>query len=120
MKTNKKRSKSEAPPRLPVIKPGLFSLFAHIAGSALTGGMFWFVVIGGAVIAFLHVNHLVPAGHLLVLLVFAVVIMAFLRGIKAWQYDIHEYQRNLTAYRMNMDDNRNKLRVKKAIVWDRH
>jgi len=120
MKTNKKTIQRGSQARIPVSKPGMFSLFAHIAGSALTGGMFWFVVIGGAVIAFLHVNHLLPAGHLLVLLVFTVVIMAFLRGIKAWQYDIHQYQRDLTAYRMNMEDNRNKLQVKKAIVWDRH
>jgi len=120
MKTNKKTSKSEAPPGLPVSKPGMLSLFAHIAGAALTGGMFWFVLIGGAVIAFLHVNQLAPAGHLLVLLVFVVLANAILRGISAWQYTIQEYRRDLTEYRMNMEDNRNKRQVKKAIVWDRH
>lgn len=120
MNTNKKTGKQGSAHALPVRKPGTFSLFAHIAGSALTGGMFWFALIGGAVIAFLHVNHLAPAGHLLVLLVFVVLINAILHGIRAWQYDIQEYRRDLTEYRMNMEDNRNKRQVKKAIIWDRH
>lgn len=120
MKTNKMTSRPGSSSELPVSKPGTFGLFAHIAGSALTGGMFWFVLIGGAVIAFLHVNHLAPAGHLLVLLVFVVLGNAILGGIRAWQSDIEEYRRELTEYRMNMEDNRNKRQVKKAIVWDRH
>jgi len=120
MKTNRKTIQRGSPATIPASKPGTFSLFAHIAGAALTGGMFWFVLIGGAVIAFLHVNHLAPAGHLLVLLVFVVLANAILRGIRAWQYTIQEYCRDLTEYRMNMEDNRNKRQVKKAIVWDHH
>jgi hypothetical protein len=53
-------------------------------------------------------------------MIFAVLTNAFISGIRAWQYDIEEYRRSLTEYRMNMADNRNKRQVKKAIVWDRH
>ncbi len=120
MKNYKNTRNTGSPARLPISKPGIFSLFTHIAGSALTGGMFWFVLIGGAAIAFLHVNHVMPAEHLLVLLVFVVLTSAIFRGIRAWQYDIEEYRRDLTEYRMNMEDNRNKHQVKKAIAWDRH
>jgi hypothetical protein len=119
MKTYKKSYKSGAPPGLPFRRPTAVTLLIRIAGSALTGGVWWFVFFGGVVVAFMHVNHM-PADTVLVLMIFAVLANAFISGIRAWQYDIEEYRRNLTEYRMNMADIRNKRQVKKAIVWDRH
>jgi uncharacterized membrane protein (DUF106 family) len=119
MKKMSKTIKTGGPARIPLSKPGLFTLFANIARAAFTGGMLWFIFFAGMVAAFLHVNHL-PTEHLLVLLIAAVVVTAFIRGIREWQYELDEYQRDLTEYRMNMADIRNKHQVKKDIVWDRH
>ena len=104
---------------MPARKPGVASLLARIAQSMLTAGMLWFVCLGGALFAFLNANHL-PAEHLPVLIVFTVLIVALLRGIRAWQDDIDEYHRDVTQYRMSMVDIRNRRQVKKAIAWDRH
>jgi membrane protein implicated in regulation of membrane protease activity len=95
------------------------TLLLHIAESALSGGMLWLMFLGGLLLAFLGVNHL-PDGHLLVLMIFAVLFIALFRGIRAYQDDLDEYRRDLTEYRMNMDDNRNNRQVKKDIIWDRH
>jgi len=119
MKLYKKSCKPGPPSKLPVSRPTVVTLFSRIAEFALTGGVRWFVLFGGALIAFLHVNNM-PADTLLVLLIFAILTSAFIRGIRAWQNDIEEYRRSLTEYRMNMTDIRNKHKVKKAIVWDRH
>jgi len=118
MKLYKKSYKPCAPPKLPVSKPTVVTLFFRIAESAVTGGMQLFVIFGAALIAFLHVNHM-PADTLLVLMIFAVLTSAFISGIRAWQNDMEEYRRSLTEYRMNMADIRNKHRVKKSIAWDR-
>jgi membrane protein implicated in regulation of membrane protease activity len=119
MKTNTNRLKPAAPAKLPISRPTIITLFARIVGAAVTGGMLWLMFFGGALIAFLEYNHL-PAGHLPVLMIFAVMVVALLRGIRAWQDDLDEYQRNLTEYRMNMADIRNKHVVKKDIAWHRH
>ena len=119
MKTYKKCFKTGSPPKLPISKPGMVGLLSRIVQSAITGGMLWYMCFGGGLVAFLHVNHM-PADNLLVLMIFTVLVIALFRGIRAWQDDLDEYQRNLTEYRMNMDDVRNKHRVKKAIAWDRH
>jgi hypothetical protein len=119
MKNDKKTSKAGNPARLPLSKPGVFALIANIARATLSGGMLWFVFFGAVVVAFLHFNQ-VPAEHLLALLIAAIVVIAFVRGIREWQNELDEYQRELTEYRMNMADVRNKQQVKKDIVWDRH
>jgi len=118
MKLYKKSYKPGASPKLPVSRPTVVTLLFRIAESAFTGGMRLFIVFGGALIAFLHVNHM-PADTLLVLMIFAVLTSAFFSGIRAWQNDMEEYRRSLTEYRMNMANIRNKHRVKKAIAWDR-
>lgn len=118
MKRNKLLTRPEAP-TLPARKPGVASLLAHIAQSMVTGGMLWFVCLGGALFMFLNANHL-PAEHLPVLIVFAVLIVALLRGIRSWQDDIDEYQREVTEYRMSLAEISNKRQVKKVIAWDRH
>ena len=105
--------------RIPLSKPGVLTLLADIARAAFTGGILWFVFFGGIVVAFLYVNNL-PTEHLLVLLIGAVVVTAFIRGVREWQYELDEYQKDLTEYRMNMADIRNKRTVKKDIIWDRH
>ena len=112
MKNDKKTSKAGNPARLPLSKPGVFALIANIARATLSGGMLWFVFFGAVVVAFLHFNQ-VPAEHLLALLIAAIVVIAFVRGIREWQNELDEYQRELTEYRMNMADVRNKQQVKK-------
>jgi membrane protein implicated in regulation of membrane protease activity len=119
MKIYKKTSKSGNPARIPLSKPGMSSLFALFARAALTGGMLWLVFFAGMVATYLHVNHF-PVEKLLVLLIAAVVVIAFVRAIREWQHELDEYQRDLTEYRMNMADIRNKQQVKKDIIWDRH
>ena len=115
----KNTSSSGSPARIPLNKPGTFSLVAHFARAALTGGMLWLVFFGGLAVAFLHVNHF-PVEHLLALLIVAVVVIAFVRAIREWQQELDDYQRDLTEYRMNMADIRSKHQVKKDIIWDRH
>jgi hypothetical protein len=118
MKSYKKRYKSDGQQKLPVNRPNAVTLLGRIAESAVTGGMRWLVFFSGLLIAFLHFNHF-PTDNLLVPLIFTFVIIAILRGIRSWQGDLEEYQRNLTEYRMNMLDNRNKHEVKKDIIWNR-
>jgi len=119
MKKCRKISKSGSPARIPLNKPGMSSLFAHFARAMLTGGMLWMVIFAGMVATYLHVNHF-PVEKLLVLLIAAVVVMAFVRAIREWQQELDEYQRDLTEYRMNMADIRNRNQEKKDIIWDRH
>jgi hypothetical protein len=118
MKNKRLLARPEAP-TLPARKPGVASLLGHIAQSTLRGGMFWFVCLGGALFLFLDANHL-PAEHLPVLIVFAVLIIALLRGIRVWQDDLENYQRDLTEYRMSLEDIRNRRQAKKTIAWNRH
>ena len=118
MNTNRKYHRAATPAKLPLSRPTILTLFARITGAAFTEGMLWLMFFGGLLIAFLEYNNL-PAGDLPVLLVFALVVIALLRGIRAWQEDLVDYQRNLTEYRMNMADIRNRREVKKNIIWDR-
>lgn len=119
MKTMNKTFKPGSPQKLPVCRPTRATLFFRIAESALSGSMLWVMFFGGLLIGFLHVNHL-PAEHLLVLMIFAVLMMVLLRGIEVWEDDLDEYQRNLSEYRMHMADNQNKQQVRKDIIRDRH
>ena len=119
MKKLLKISRTSRRSRIPLSKPGVFSLFVHFARAALTGGMLWVAFFAGLVLVFLHMNHF-PTQHLPVLLVVAVVVIAFVRGIREWQQELDEYQRDLTEYRMNMEDIRNKNQVKKDIIWNRN
>ena len=118
MKLFRKKYKADASSKLPVSRPTVMTLLLRIAASALTGGMRWLLFFAGVMIVFLHYNHF-PVDGLLVLMLFAVLVVAVFRGIRAWQDDIDEYQRNLTEYRMNMADNRKKHEVKKDIIWNR-
>ena len=119
MKLLKKSYRQDARPELPVSRPTVITLLSRIAGAAVTGGMLWIMCFAGAAVVFLHVNHF-PADNLLVLLIFALLVIALFRGIRAWQDDLDDYRKSLTEYRMNMADIRNKKQVKKDIIWDRH
>jgi membrane protein implicated in regulation of membrane protease activity len=119
MKTISKSYKTHSAHNLPTSRPTMTTLLYRIAASALSGGMLWLMFFGGMLIVFLHINHF-PADSLLVLMIFAALIIAFFRGIRAWQDDLDEYQRDLTEYRMNMTENRIKRQVKEDIVWNRH
>ena len=96
MKKLKKISRTSSRARIPLSKPGVFSLFVHIARAALTGGMLWVAFFAGLILVYLHVNHF-PTQHLPVLLIAAVVVIAFVRGIREWQQELDEYQRDLTV-----------------------
>ena len=119
MKIYKKISKSGSLPGIPLSKPGISSLFAHFVRALLAGDMLWLVIFAGLVATYLHINHF-QVGNMLVLLITAVVVMAFVRAIREWQHELDEYQRALTEYRMNMADIRNRNQVKKDIIWERH
>jgi hypothetical protein len=118
MKTNRNHYKPAAPADLPLDKPTVFTLLSRIAGSAVSGGMLLFMALCGAVIVFLDYNKL-PAGHLPELMFITVLVVAMLRGIRAWQEDLDEFRRDLTEYRMNLAELRSKQQVRKDIVWDR-
>ena len=119
MKNRKLECRIGVTPALPARKPGVASLLIRIAQSLLSGGMFWFVCLGGALFVFLDSNHL-PVKDLPVMIVFPVLIVALLRGIRAWQADLDDYQKDLTEYRMNLEAARKCRQVNKVIIWDRH
>jgi len=119
MKNRKLECRTGAPPALPARKPGVANLLVRIAQSMVSGDMFWFVCLGGALFVFLDSNHL-PVKHLPVLIVFSVLIVALLRGIRAWQADLDDYQRYLTEYRMNLEAAQKIRQVNKVIIWERH
>jgi len=99
-------------------KPTVYTLFARIIESAFTGGMLWIAFFCGLLLVYMHVNQMAIA-NVLALLIFGLVIVSLLRGMKAWQSDNEDYLRSLTEYRMNMDDQRKRATVKKNIIWDR-
>jgi len=76
-------------------KPSALTLLGHIIKSLFTGEALWIAAPGGALLAYLHVNR-VTSDILLVLLLLAVVALAFLRGCKAWQRDLNSYRKTLT------------------------
>jgi hypothetical protein len=119
MKTISKTYKQGPSHTPPVSRPTMTTLLYRIAASAFSGGMLWLMFFAGILTLFLHINHF-PADSLLVLMIFAALVIAFFRGIRAWQDDLDEYQRDLTEYRMNMTENRIKRQVRKDIAWNRH
>ena len=85
---------------LSVSRPTSGSLVVHIVKAGFSGDMFWLALFGGAVYAFLEYNQLASAG-VLPITVLAVIAIAAVRGVKAWQNDWYEYQKALTEKRWN-------------------
>ena len=119
MQRNRKSRVTEAPPAMPAGRPSVVRLLTRIAEAAFSGDMRWIVACGGAVIFYLHANHM-QTDLLLALLVCGVAAVSLLRGMRAWQADIEEYRRSLTEYRMLLTEQRNRARIRKNIAWDRH
>jgi len=99
-------------------RPNVFTLLARMAEAAVSGGMLWLAFFCAVVLVYMHINHM-PAYDLLVLVLFGLVALAVIRGMKSWQADIEEYRRSLTEYRMALADVHKKTMVKKDIAWDR-
>ena len=76
-------------------KPSALTLLGHIIKSLFTGEALWIAAPGGALLAYLHVNR-VTSDILLVLLLLAVVALAFLRGCKEWQKELNDYHKTLS------------------------
>ena len=81
-----------------VVKPTVSGLLAHIFASMFSNGMMSLLVFGSAVIAFLGYNN-IPVGNYFVLLISTIVVIAFLRGCRAWQEDHNTFQKNLAEAR---------------------
>ena len=81
-----------------VDKPSVSGLLAHIFSSVFSSGMMSLLVFGSAVIAFLGYNN-IPPGNYFVLLIGTIIVLAFLRGCKAWQEDHNTYQKALASAR---------------------
>ena len=76
-------------------RPSVLTLLGHILKSVFTGEALWIAAPGGALLAYLHANQ-VAADNLLVLLIGAIAILAFLRGCKEWQKDRDLYRKTLS------------------------
>ena len=98
MKTRSRRKARLARSDKAVKKPTVLTMLGHILTSAFTGEVLWITVPGGALFAYLYVNKVAPT-NLLVLLLVAVVVLAFLRGCKEWQKDLNIYHRTLSNLR---------------------
>ena len=79
-------------------KPSVTGLLAHIFSSVFSNGMMLLLVFGSVVIAFLGYNN-IPSGNYFVLLICSIVVLAFLRGCKAWQEDLNVYQQAMADAR---------------------
>ena len=75
-------------------RPTVLSLLGHILKSAFVGEVLWITAPGGALLAYLYVNR-VASPNLLVILLVAVVVLAFLRGCREWQKDLEIYRKSL-------------------------
>jgi len=80
-------------------KPSVSGLLAHIFASLFSNGMLSLLVFGCAVIAFLDYNNILSFSNSFILLIGAIIVMAFLRGSGAWQEDHNTYQKDLADAR---------------------
>ncbi len=79
-------------------KPSVSRLLAHIFSSAFSSGMISLLALGTAFVVFLG-YHNIPTANYYVLLFGSIIVLAFLRGCKAWQQDLNDYQRSLADAR---------------------
>ena len=79
-------------------KPSVSRLLAHIFSSAFSGGMISLLALGTAFVVFLG-YHNIATGNYFALLFGTIIVLAFLRGCKAWQQDLDDYQKSLADAR---------------------
>lgn len=79
-------------------KPSVSRLLGHIISSAFSSGMISLLALGTALVVFLG-YHNIPTGNCFTLLFGSIIVIAFLRGCKAWQQDLNDYQRSLADAR---------------------
>ena len=79
-------------------KPSVSSLLAHILSSAFSSGMIILLALGTVFVLFLG-HHNIATGNYFALLFGTIIVLAFLRGCKAWQQDLNDYQRSLADAR---------------------
>ena len=79
-------------------KPSVSRLLAHIFSSTFSGGMITLLALGTAFIVFLG-YHNIATGNYFALLFGSIIVLAFLRGCKAWQQDLNDYQISLAEAR---------------------
>jgi len=98
MANTRSRMMQEIHARHGVDKPSVSGLLAHIFSSVFSHGMMLLLIFGSAAIALLGYNS-VPSGNYFVLLICTIIVLAFLRGCKAWQEDHNTYQKDLADAR---------------------
>jgi len=98
MRTSRRTMRRSVLRKQPVAKPTVFTLLTHIMASTFTGGMFLILVFGSALVTLLYYNNFAP-DNLLVLLLGIIIVMAFYRGCQAWQQDLNNYRRHMSAIR---------------------
>lgn len=98
MRTIKPRKTGRAQMDKGLRKPNVLTLLGRILQSAFSGDVLWITAPGGALLTYLYVNR-VASLNLIVLLLGAVVVLAFLRGCKAWQKDLDSYHKALSNLR---------------------
>jgi hypothetical protein len=79
-------------------RPSVSGLLTHIFASLFSQGMITLLAFGCAIIVLLGYNN-IPAGNYFVPLVASITALAFLSGCKAWQEDLHTYQKDLADAR---------------------
>jgi len=94
----------EAPAR-----PSALSLVLHILRSLVSNGMQWLFIPALLLVMYLNYNHI--GNEVLTTVIFGgLAVLAVLRGCKAWQNDLNDYQRHLSLMRHREDlDNRDKI-----------
>lgn len=79
-------------------KPSVSSLIAHIISFAFSSSMISLLALVTAIIVFLE-YHNIATGNYFALLFGTVFVAALLRGCKAWQQELNDYQKSLTGDR---------------------
>ena len=79
-------------------RPTIVTLLGHVLKSVFTTEVLWITAPGGAIVGFLYLTG-IALDKLLVALIGAVVVLAFLRGCRAWQRDLAFYRRSQSSQR---------------------
>jgi Na+/H+-dicarboxylate symporter len=98
MATSNSRMMHELQEKHGLNRPSVSRLLAHIFSSVLSNGIVSLLVLGSAVIFFLRYYN-IPSSNSFALLFSTTMVLAFLRGCKAWQEDLNDYQKALADAR---------------------
>lgn len=98
MATSNSRMMHELHEKHGLNRPSVSRLLAHIFSSVLSNGLFSVLILGSALILFLRYYN-IPSSNAFALLFCTIIVLAFLRGCKAWQEDLNDYQKALADAR---------------------